>query len=265
MTSTDRFLDADQEPLPRLSSIQDYRKESLVKLEDAVKSNQLLTYDYEHMALTAKRKMYCLGDKLTVDEAAAIYLYTMWHWRTNEAIAIQLNRVLRSGVPNHIIPWASYIQLFVTGLNKLPSKKGTVWCGARGDITAHYQNECIWTGFSPCTGTKLVIDDLLKKCAVYTMFEIECINGKSICDYSENPYENEVLLMPGTRFRVMKKEDLKYGSRKVYLKEVESQNQLLPQPSGYLSSTNQSYRTDSSLPSPAIQPSQLRSKLVLRD
>ncbi|CAF3356614.1 unnamed protein product [Rotaria socialis] len=255
MTSADRFLDADQEPLQRLSSIQDYRKESLVKLEDAVKIIQLLTYDYECMVLTAKRKMYCPGDKLTVDEAAAIYLYTMWYWRANEAIAIKLNRVLRSGVPNHVIPWASYIQLFVTGLNKLPSKKGTVWCGARGDITAHYQNECIWTGFSPCTGTKLVIDDLLNKCAVYTMFEIECINGKSIRDYSEDPNENEVLLMPGTRFRVMKKEDLKYGSRKVYLKEVESQSQLLPQPSGYLSSTNQAYRTDQGLPSPSIQPS----------
>ncbi|CAF4676652.1 unnamed protein product, partial [Rotaria socialis] len=255
MTSADRFLDADQELQRRLPSIGDFENEPVISLEEAVKKLQSLTYLYDYKVVPALNKMRHLRESLTLDEAAAIHLYTMWHQRADSAIAIQLNRALRSGDASHIKRWLSYLKLFVTGLNKLPPKKGTIWRFTRGDITARFQNECIWSGFSSCTGTKSVMTRAFDPCGVYTVFKIECINGKSISNYSERPDQDEVLLMPGTRLRVLDKHYQGDDIYIVYLEEVESQNQLSPYRPSYTSPMNQSYRTDQGLPSPSIQPS----------
>ncbi|CAM4949686.1 unnamed protein product [Rotaria socialis] len=255
MTLADRFLDADQELQRRLPSIGDFENEPVVSLEEAVKKFQSLAYPYYYKVEPALNKMLRLRKSLTLDEAAAIYLYTIYHWKPDSAIAIQLNKALRFGDASHIKHWLSYLKLFVTGLNKLPPKKGTIWRFTRGDITARFQNECIWSGFSSCTGTESVMTRAVGLHGVYTVFKIECINGKSISNYSEQPDQDEVLLMPGTRLRVLDKYYQGDDIHMVYLQEVESQNQLSPYRPSCTSPMNQSYRTDQGLPSPSIQPS----------
>ncbi|CAF4819790.1 unnamed protein product [Rotaria sp. Silwood2] len=84
-----------------------------------------------------------LAYELTVDEAAAIYLYTMLRSKEDQTVPIQLNKALRSRAQSQLIPWFSYLQLLTTAINKLPSVKGTIWRCAQGDITTAYENDCV--------------------------------------------------------------------------------------------------------------------------
>ncbi|CAM4791332.1 unnamed protein product [Rotaria magnacalcarata] len=243
MYVAERFFDAGQEYLPKSSAFERYANESLVTIEMAIRVLEPPIYNCDVMALTAKRIMSCSVGVLTIDEAAAIYLYTMWSGKPEQAISTQLNRTLRSGTQDELTSWLSYLQLFVTALNKLPSVNGTIWRFARGDITSYYRNYCVWSGFSSCTRIESLFEAFLNRNYVYTIFEIECISGKAIRKYSECPNEDEVLLMPGTRLRVIKKENLSNGFKKVYLQEEGHPNQQLAPRLGTSVSFNGTYRT----------------------
>ncbi|CAF2919469.1 unnamed protein product [Rotaria sp. Silwood2] len=254
MAAPERFFDADQERLLRSPPIiDDYEKQRPVTLEEAAKKLQSLVYNCDIMMLTAMRKTYRSAHDLTVDEAAAICLYTMKGYKQDRNISIQLNRALRSQAQSELIPWFSYLKLFVTALNKLPPMKGTIWRCVRGDITAYYQNYCIWSGFSSCTETKSVLEEFIDEHSTYTIFKIECVNGKAIRNYSDDPRKDEVLLMPGTRLQVRKKEDLNNGLKVVHLQEEMPQNLKLTRPLGSLSSMSTTYPTDQVFNSTTIQ------------
>lgn len=266
-----RFFDAHDETLQRLSFMLDYESEPLVTLEEATKYLDLLVYNCDLMVLTAKRIMSYVVSSLTIDEAASIYLYTMWSPKPDQTISVQLNRVLRRRMyDDELIPWLPYLKLFSTALKKLSSTKRTVWRYARGDMTRQYLYDCIWLGFSSCTGLSATLENFINKNGSYTVFEIDCINGKSISRYCESKGEDEVILMPGTHLRVINKEYLKNGVRKIYLQEIGPYHQYnvpslnLSPRIIYTHSANQPFRSTSFQSNSAPQSSRSYSKHVLR-
>ncbi|CAF1511342.1 unnamed protein product, partial [Adineta steineri] len=112
---------------------------------------------------------------------------------------------LRSARRNDLKPWFSYLKLFLTALHKLPSIKSTIWRGVRGDASKDYDEDVIWWGLSSCTETMKVMEDFIGTSDVRTLFLIESTDGKAIINHSHFEEENEIVLMPGTYFRIVDK------------------------------------------------------------
>ncbi|CAF2932784.1 unnamed protein product [Rotaria sp. Silwood2] len=230
MALGERFCDVDEELLRKSSPLLDYRNQPLMTLEGTIQRLSMSQQNYDDMVKIAKRKVLDSIHNLTIDEAAAIYLYTMRHWKSGRDFSSYLNTALRVRLRHMITPWFLYLQLLITALNKLPSMKGTVWRYAIGDITDKYQNNCIWSGFSSCTGTVPEFERNLNKYDECTVFKIECINGKAIRNFSNRPWENEVLLLPDTRLRVISKGKLNNILKIVHLQEEGSPHLQLARP-----------------------------------
>ncbi|CAF1568179.1 unnamed protein product [Didymodactylos carnosus] len=141
--------------------------------------------------------------QLSQDEAAAIHLYTM-----ETLVYPLLNSKLRERDREQLKPWFAYLKLLLTALFKLPlSTNKILWRGVKLDLSKKYKigEEYVWWSFTSCTTAMKVLDsDLyLGKNGVRTLFAIECINGRSIVDYSYFKQEDEILLLPGTYFQVV--------------------------------------------------------------
>ena len=75
---------------------------------------------------------------LTVDEMAAIYLYTLEHPKLYEL----LNAKLRSGNMRSSKPFLPYARLLTSALHKLPDVKSTTaYRGINADLPLYYQQE----------------------------------------------------------------------------------------------------------------------------
>ena len=200
-----RFLDAGEESDQTLAPIKGYEQVSLVSLKEAVQPIKSLLYDVDAMVETARRNSRKPKDDLTVDESAAIHLYTMQWPDPHPSLYTTLNQRLRSKNRNTLTSWFLYLKLFLTALYKLPSYKGTVWRGVRGNLNDQYDEDHIWWGASSCTETMKTMETFVGAEGVRTIFNIECINGKSILNHSYFREENEILLMPGSYFQVVDK------------------------------------------------------------
>ena len=204
-SSNTRFLDASEEPNQLLLPIKGYAKEPLLSLDDAVQPIHELLDDLDRMVYTAKWNSKKPADGLTLDESAAIHLYTMQWEEPHVSLYTTLNRILRSERREPLKPWFRYLKLILTALFKLPSVRSTVWRGVRGNLSDQYDDEHIWWGFSSCTENMEVMQQFVGTSGVRTLFSIECINGKIIRPHSFYKNESEILLLPGTFFRVVSK------------------------------------------------------------
>ncbi|CAF1534511.1 unnamed protein product, partial [Adineta steineri] len=146
--ASNRFLDADKEPNKMLLPIEGYENYPLVSLEEAVEPLKLLLHDLDVMVMISKRNSRKPKDGLTVDESAAIHLYTLQWNESQDSLYFLLNRTLRSARRNDLKPWFSYLKLFLTALQKLPSIKSTIWRGVRGDASEDYDDDVTWWGLS---------------------------------------------------------------------------------------------------------------------
>ncbi|CAF1389981.1 unnamed protein product [Adineta steineri] len=200
-----RYLDAGEEPNQVLLPISGYAKEPLLPLEVALQPISKLLDDLDMMVYTAKRNSKTPADGLTTNESAAIHLYTMQWKEPNLSLYTKLNSILRSERREPLKPWFRYMKLILTALYKLPSVKGVVWRGVRGDLSDQYNDDHIWWGFSSCTESMAVMKQFVGNSGVRTLFNIECINGKAIQAHSFFKKENEILLLPGTYMRVVSK------------------------------------------------------------
>ncbi|CAF3511707.1 unnamed protein product [Rotaria sp. Silwood1] len=235
-TTSDRFLDANEELVAKSIPIKSYEKQALVPIEEATKTLKRLVNNLDKMVQMAKKNFDQLTN-LTQDEAVAIHLYTIKSKKSDTSLSIQLNRALRSGVSKQTDPWSSYIKLFLSALCKLTPFEGKIYRGCQGNISDQYQQDCTWLGFSSCTTSKDVLKKFLGGSSERTIFEIECNNGISISNYSDCPDENEVLLMPGTRLILKNKLEPENGVYVIQMQEEPSKNALLPFPIGTSSST----------------------------
>jgi hypothetical protein len=205
MIVPDRFLDAGEEPDQTLTPIEGYEKAPLVSLKEAVQPIKSFLHNVDSMVETAKRNSRKPADSLTSDESAAIHLYTMQWPKPHPSLYTLLNERLRSQDRNTLTSWFLFLKLFFTALYKLPSFKGTIWRGVRGNLSGQYDEDQIWWGTSSCTETMKIMQTFVGVEGVRTIFNIECINGKAIKAHSYFKQENEILLMPGTYFKVVDK------------------------------------------------------------
>ena len=155
------------------------------------------------------------GPQLTINESAAIYLYTM-----DASFYKMFKQVVRGKNAQALKPWLMFFKLFLSALEKLPSLSITVWRG----ITDNFHPSdfvkdqiCTWSSINSCLSD-------VKVSGVYVgaggiLFCIHAINGKDITKYSEFQGENEIILMPGTRLQVRSASFDEHGFNIVQLNE----------------------------------------------
>ncbi|CAF1658942.1 unnamed protein product [Adineta ricciae] len=165
-------------------------EESIVKLLPILPSLQYyVTQARENCTKTATT--------LTLDESAAIYLYTM-----PIPFFSKLNDDLRAENRNALKPWFPYLKLFITALEKLSSLEITIWRGVSGDVSSSFTNkgEEIWWSVNSCSKNPDIVGRYIGPTG--TVFAINALQGKDISEYSAIKDEEEVVLMPGTRLIV---------------------------------------------------------------
>jgi hypothetical protein len=200
MTSTrsDRFVSAGVSELQQanralISSCKDVQ---LMSLEDTVES--IVPFVPNVKSDADKAKIHCRKNTpLTINESAAIYLYTM-----STSFYPKLNEALRSENLHTLRPWFAFLKLFITAISKLPSRQMKVWRGVADNIGADFvDNDLhIWWSVNSCSSYLTVAGFFTTKTG--TLFSIDTIHGKDISAYSANQEEEEIILMPGTCLRV---------------------------------------------------------------
>jgi hypothetical protein len=224
-----RFLDAGEEPDQTLTPIEDYEKYPLVSLKEAVEPIKSLLHNADSMVEIAKRNSRKPTDGLTPDESSAIHLYTMQWPKPHPSLYTILNQKLRTKNRDTLISWFLFLKLFFTALYKLPSLKGVIYRGVRGNISDQYEEDHFWWGASSCTETMNVMETFVGSEGDRTIFNIECINGKPIQAHSYFKEENEILLMPGSYFQIVSKWKAAKGLYIIHLREkIPSYQTMVP-------------------------------------
>jgi hypothetical protein len=198
-----RFIDIefDNKELPPICG---YWAEKLVSLEQAL-APVMHRIDQLDRSVKAAKK-YCHFPSrhgLTLDESAALYLYTM-EGGDNSFYRV-LNQALRSEDRRALQIWFPYLKLLDTALSKLPDIRRNIWRGVLGDIGKDFQkNEAFtWWNVSSCSLSVDVIKNFISSDTKSTLFLIEATHGKDISSYTNYPTEDEVLLAPGVQLRVV--------------------------------------------------------------
>jgi hypothetical protein len=216
-----RFADSDVLDFGQMnrSPISGYEDLPIRPLEKTVEGLvKILPVVLDYVA-TAKKNCKKDSSLLTLDESAAIYLYTM-----STPFFSRLNIALRAENRHELKPWFAFLKLFMTALEKLPPlKKVVVWRAISTVVSSNLNanNTQIWWSVNSCSTDMEVLDAFLGEEG--TVFAIEVINGKQIDEYSAMKMEKEVILMPGTRVRA-KSNPLNFKNHYliVHLEEEES-------------------------------------------
>ena len=186
-------------PIRGLKDTEDYSLEEAIKIaqqkdkefqSEEMEGPLFLAHDF---AESKKNDPY----HLTQDEIAAINLYTQ-----ETSLYKILNARLRNSNRDFVRPFFPYIKLLMKGLFKLPQVKTTVYRGINKNLESEYPEgkKPVWWGFSSTSSNIKVLNvqtffDTTKE---RTMFHIKTETAVSIQEYSANPQEDEVLLLPGT-------------------------------------------------------------------
>ncbi|CAF0729216.1 unnamed protein product [Adineta steineri] len=181
------------------SPIYGYQDLPDVTLEEAVENIEFDVPGVKAFASKAKNECYKRNTELTLDESAAIYLYTM----PNSSFHTALNDRLRAENRDELVPWFAYLKLFINSLGKLPSLAITVWRGVASDISHDFFQDPVqtWWTVSSCSKDLNVIQGYIDvNAGAGTVFAIETLHGKDVSKYSAfGVAEKEVVLMPGTQ------------------------------------------------------------------
>ncbi|CAF1607026.1 unnamed protein product [Rotaria magnacalcarata] len=201
-----RISDIVKEPIQTLIPIDDLQDVPLVPLEIAVEHLAPFLPKIESYACTAKqRSKNPPSHGMTIDESAAIMLYTMGWKPTEKCLYVVLNATLRSEDRSKLKHWLLYLKLFLTALSKIPSEHRHVFRGIKADLHEYYPS---------ISGTR-------------TIFDIECDSGKDISQYSYFPQEKEVIIVIATQFTVTGCLNEGNGLFTIQLKETKPSHHLL--------------------------------------
>ncbi|CAF3150188.1 unnamed protein product, partial [Rotaria sp. Silwood2] len=223
-----------------LPAVYGFRSKALVSIGEALEAivpqiDQLLYY----IQVARKHCLYPSEHGLTRDESASVYIYTM-EWGDNSLYRV-LNRALRSEDRESLKIWFSYLKLFHTALEKLPTVKKVIWRGVPVDIGNNFTKEEIvtWWSVNSCSSSVYVIKDFLGSTAKTTLFRIEAVNGKNVSGYTAYENQGEIILGIGTQLRVKSNAlDNPQGSHIIHLVEIDDNDD---EPLG--SSMNKNYVT----------------------
>jgi hypothetical protein len=191
-----------------LGPIVEYAEEPLLSLFQACAPLTSILHNlsyYVQMAIygTPERP----PDGLTIDESAAIRLYTIEWERPHRSLYVMLNQTLMYEQREHLRPYFKYMKLFLTALAKLPCVPPlTVWRGVTKNVSAEFPRGTpvtLWA-FSSCTTELAVLrnNTYLSNAANRTLFSVEAINGRAIRAHSHFLIEDEIVLLPGTHMIV---------------------------------------------------------------
>ncbi|CAF1191105.1 unnamed protein product [Rotaria sp. Silwood1] len=234
-----RFFDLMHETGDNLSLVKGYQQLTQPLLEEAIihiQQHKAFNIDaHIQNKVSLAKKVRSEGNdinNLTVDESAAIQLYTMESKTERESLFYVLNSTLRLADRSELKPILLYLRLLIGALEKLPSFNGLIYRGVNGNISSNFVKgkKLTWWGFSSCTRLLDVLskEEFLGKSTQRTLFYIECINGKLIQNYSySSPADEEVLLLPGTEFLITGKKRANRGVTIVHLREIPARSRTL--------------------------------------
>jgi len=137
------------------------------------------------------------GD-LTVDEAAAVHMYTTNH------LYKQLNAALRDNDRKKAMGFFKYLRLLLSALLKIPLSTKPLYRGVALDLSSQYKvgSEVTWWAISSCTPDLKVASSFAGGAKVSTLFAITPLRSVGIKQLSEYKHEEEFILGPGTQFKV---------------------------------------------------------------
>jgi len=232
--TTHRFADVAGEQCVVLTPIEGFGKKPLVTIEEATAPLTTIVPRITTYAYVAKQRAKNPANGLSVDESAAITLYTMEWEPYTESLYYILNDSLRTEDRQILKPWFLYLKLLFTALSRLPSISITVYRGLRFQIESEHEKyqaekEVIWWGISSCSKSRNISekDQFLQETGRRTLFIIDCIKGKDISNHSYFRKEEEILLLPTTRLKVINNEHQRDGLHIIRLKEIEPSYILL--------------------------------------
>ncbi|CAF3915491.1 unnamed protein product, partial [Adineta steineri] len=219
-----------------LGPILDYAEEPLLPLYKACASLENIIDDlstYIKMALDeTPEKPF---DELTIDESAAIRLYTLEWKKPYESLYTMLNRTLKDESREKLRPYFKYLKLLLTAIVKLPCIPPlSVWRGVTKNLSTQFPpgTTVVWWGFSSCTTEMTVLENnmYLGNTGSRTLFSVEAINARTIRNHSHFVNEDEVLLLPGTQMIVQSQFSPASDLYIIHLKQVRPEQILLEPP-----------------------------------
>jgi len=159
----------------------------------------------------------CLSEKnfdITLEELLAIYFFTLEsNPMTFNNLYSSLNKDLMSKDCRASLPkWRFYLYLLFEGLKKIPIWSGNdLYRGVSMDLISKYPetyvtgNVITWFGITSTTTNIEVIKQFIgDNTSGFTIFSIKStFSGHSISMFSAHPSECEVLLPPGSRFKIV--------------------------------------------------------------
>jgi hypothetical protein len=213
-----------------------YAEEPLLSLAEACEPLAHLLHDmptYVNMAISETPDEP--PDQLTIDESAAIRLYTIEWDKPHRSLYSMLNYTLKTAPRQELQPYFKYLKLFVTALAKLPCvPTTTVWRGVTKNLSAEFQHGSLvtWWAFSSCTTDLTVLENdmYLGTKGERTLFSIEAINGRTVQAHSHFVTEDEILLLPGTHMEVQSLFNPAPGLTIIHMKQIEPIETLLELP-----------------------------------
>lgn len=175
------------------------------------------------------------ADGLTIEESAAIRLYTIQWDKSYRSLYAMLNHTLMNQDREKLRPYFKYLKLFITALVKMPCvPRLTVWRGVTKNLSVNNPSDTsiTWWRFSSCTTELSVLKSnvYLGNSGNRTLFSVDAINARRIDAHSHFVEENEVLLLPGARMIVQSQVSPAPDLHIIHLKQVVPQEILLEPP-----------------------------------
>ncbi|CAF1326334.1 unnamed protein product [Rotaria magnacalcarata] len=228
-----RFYDADREPGIMMAPVEGYSDKPLVTLEEAVA--QIIVSIPAILTKVEQCKKYAAdypANNLSIDELAAIKLYTLEWSPYQDSLYYILNTKLRTEDREALKPWFLYLKLILTGLARLPTNQHRVYRGVTlaNDDQYRQGNTIVWWGFSSCSTKRNISEHeiFLNETGKKTLFIIDCITGRDISQYSIFQKEKEILLLPATTLQVIRTyRDKQNFYNIIHLQEIKSTYTLL--------------------------------------
>ena len=157
---------------------------------------------------------------LSEHEIAALHLYT-----TGSPFYRELNAALRDSDRSKVAPYFGYLRLVFSALYKLTPFPGSLWRGVAADLRAQYPSggTVTWWGVSSCTADRSVAEGFLGMAGRRMLFEVTKARAVGIRHYSAFTGEEEYVLAPGTRLKVVDVKNDPCGLCTVRLEELADQ------------------------------------------
>jgi len=150
---------------------------------------------------------------LSFDESASVFAYSM-----ESPLYAIINEALRKEDRNVLQPHFPYLRLLLDALNKLPNISALVYRGIKIAEISKYEEtvsfytkkskdgeNTIWWGFSSTTENLEILNSnqFLGNSGNRIIFSFTCKKGKNIKSFSAISTEEEILILPGTIFKVI--------------------------------------------------------------